>query len=77
MVVERLDPTVMCHVLVAAGKHLISAGRPDLYADSGVENINAAVDETLLTACLNRIVAQVDVLYSNSMIEALWRSLKT
>ena len=52
------------------------AGRPLLFADSGIENINSAVDDTLLSACLERILAQIDVTYSNSMIEALWRSLK-
>jgi len=30
----------------------------------------------LLTACLHRVLAQVDVTFSNSMIEAFWRSLK-
>ena len=75
-VATRLDPTATCQVLLAAGKHLVSAGRPDLYADSGVENVNAAVDATLWSACLNRILAQVEVAYSNSMIEAFWRSLK-
>ena len=75
-VAARLDPTATCQVVVAAGKHLVSAGRPDLYVDAGVENINAAVDATLFSACLNRILAQVEVTYSNSMIEAFWRSLK-
>ena len=43
---------------------------------SGVENVNSAVDGTLFSACLERILAQVEVAYSNSMIEAWWRSLK-
>ena len=75
-VAARLQPTTTCQVLLAAGKHLVSAGRPLLYADSGVENVNTAVDETLLTACLDRVLAQVEVTFSNSMIEAFWRSLK-
>jgi putative transposase len=37
---------------------------------------SSAVDDTLLTACLERVLAQVDVTFSNSMIEAFWRSLK-
>jgi putative transposase len=41
-----------------------------------MENVNAAVDDTLLSACLERVLAQVDVTFSNSMIEAFWRSLK-
>ena len=34
------------------------------------------MDATLFSACLERVLAQVDVAYSNSMIEAFWRSLK-
>jgi len=59
--------------LLAAGKHLVIAGRPLLYADLGVENVNGAVDSILLTACLDRILAQVEVAFSNSLIEAYWR----
>jgi putative transposase len=75
-VAARLEPMTTCQVLLAAGKHLVSAGRPLLYADSGIENVNAAMDDTLLSACLERVLAQVDVTFSNSMIEAFWRSLK-
>jgi len=75
-VAARLEPTPTCQVLLAAGKHLVSASRPLLYADSGIENVNTAVHDTLLTACLDRVLAQVDVTFSNSMIEAFWRSLK-
>jgi transposase InsO family protein len=75
-VAERLEPTATCQLLLAAGKHMVFAGRPLLFADSGIENINGAVDATLFSACLERVLAQVDVAYSNSMIEAFWRSLK-
>ena len=75
-VAERLEPTATCQLLLAAGKHMVFAGRPLLFADSGIENINGAVDATLFSACLGRVLAQVDVAYSNSMIEAFWRSLK-
>jgi transposase InsO family protein len=75
-VTERFDPSNTCQVLLAAGKHLVTAGRPLLYADSGIENVNGAVDSILLTACLDRILAQVEVAFSNSLIEAYWRSLK-
>jgi len=47
-----------------------------VYADSGVENVNGAVDSVLTTACLDRVLAQVEVAFSNSMIEAFWRSMK-
>jgi transposase InsO family protein len=75
-VAARLEPTTTCQLLLAAGRHLVFAGRPLLYADSGVENVNGAVDTTLLSACLDRVLAQIDVAFSNSMIEAFWRSLK-
>lgn len=75
-VAARLEPMATCQVLLAAGKHVVSAGRPLLYADSGVENVNGAVDATLVSACLDRVLAQVEVSFSNSMIEAFWRSLR-
>ena len=34
------------------------------------------MDITLLSACLDRVLAQIDVAFSNSMIEAFWRSLQ-
>ena len=45
-------------------------------ADSGVENVNGAVDATLVAESLRRALAQVDVTESNSIIEAFWRSMK-
>jgi putative transposase len=75
-VAARLEPTSTCQVLLAAGKHLVSAGRPLLYADAGIENVNGVVNATLFSACLERVLAQVDVTFSNSMIEAFWRSLE-
>jgi hypothetical protein len=44
--------------------------------DSGVENVNGQVDKLLDTGKLRRVLAQVEVSYSNSMIEAWWRCLK-
>lgn len=71
----KLEPTTTCRVLLAAGKHL--AGEvPTFVADSGIENVNGEVDELLDTGRLRRVLAQVEVSYSNSMIEAWWRSLK-
>lgn len=76
-IAARLDPTTTCEVLVEAGRHLDPvAVPPTLMADSGVENVNAAVDATLLTTRIRRVLAQVEVTQSNSMIEAWWRSLK-
>jgi transposase InsO family protein len=47
-----------------------------VYMDSGVENINKDVDKLLEDVTLERVVAQVDVTFSNSLIESWWRSLK-
>ena len=76
MVAPRLEPTGTCQLLFAASKHIVCAGQPPVYVDSGIENVNSAMDAALFTACLNRVLAQVDVGYSNSMIEAFWRSMK-
>lgn len=46
---------------------------PDLYYDSGAENLNGHV---LSLKSVNQVIAQVDVHYSNSMIEAFFRSMK-
>ena len=45
-------------------------------ADSGVENVNGQVDGLLAFGRLRRVLAQVEMSFSNSMIEAWWRSLK-
>jgi transposase InsO family protein len=42
---ERLDPTTTCEILKEAGKHLDQA--PTIIADSGVENVNAQVDQLM------------------------------
>jgi putative transposase len=45
-------------------------------ADSGLENVNGEVDSLFGLGQLRRVLAQVEVTFSNSMIEAWWRSLK-
>lgn len=47
-----------------------------IYCDGGVENFNKAVDQTLTRFQLQRVHAQIDVDFSNSLIEAFWRSAK-
>ena len=47
-----------------------------LVSDAGSENVNRNVDDVLDGIDLERVLAQIDVTYSNSMIEAFWRSLK-
>jgi hypothetical protein len=47
-----------------------------LLDDSGVENVNSAVDETLAETGIKLLLAQVEITWSNSMIEAIWRKIK-
>jgi len=49
---------------------------PKVYMDSGVENLNTQVDALVASGTIQRIIAQVDVVFSNSMIESWWRMLK-
>jgi transposase InsO family protein len=73
----RLEPQNTCAVLVEAGKTLPPEEAPaTVVADSGVENVNGAVDALLGLGRLRRVLAQVEVDFSNSMIEAFWRSMK-
>ncbi|MBN1611873.1 MAG: DDE-type integrase/transposase/recombinase [Polyangiaceae bacterium] len=74
-VADRLDPMNTCRVLAQAASNL---QRPDakVYMDSGVENLNKDVDALFSGSALQRIIAQIDVSFSNSLIEAWWRSLK-
>jgi putative transposase len=51
-------------------------GHAVVVADSGSENVNGLVDNLLDDEELTRVLAQVEVTFSNSMIEAFWRSLK-
>jgi transposase InsO family protein len=70
-VAAKLEPAATCDVLAATSRHLDGpASSTTVVADSGVENVNAAVDAALASACLRRVLAQVEVTYSNSMIEA-------
>lgn len=45
-------------------------------ADAGVENVHAQVDALIATGALRRVLAFTELKFSNSMIEAWWRSLK-
>ncbi|MBN2193513.1 MAG: DDE-type integrase/transposase/recombinase [Polyangiaceae bacterium] len=82
-VAAKLDPANTCAVLAGAAQEIqalrdAGAGpvETQVYADSGVENVNRDVDALLETCPLRRVLAQVEVAFSNSMIESWWRSLK-
>ena len=53
-----------------------SATTPVVLADAGVENVNAQIDDLITTGVLRRVLAFTELKFSNSMIEAWWRSLK-
>lgn len=71
---KRLTPTTTAAILREAAANLGIA--PTLVTDSGVENLNGQVDALVNDGVINRVLALVEVAYSNSLIEAYWRSLK-
>jgi transposase InsO family protein len=71
---KRIDLTTTCEILKEAGKNL--GLTPTVVADSGVENVNTGVDQLMADGIVRRVLAQVEVSFSNSMIEAFWRSLR-
>jgi putative transposase len=60
----------------AAGQLRSGSRRTAVVTDGGCENVNSDVDGLLEEEGLRHTLAQVDVTFSNSMIEAFWRSLK-
>jgi putative transposase len=50
---------------------------PELHADSVIENVNGDVDALVNDGLIHRVLAQVEVAFSTSLIEAWWRSLKS
>ena len=76
-VAETFAPVNSVAVLVEASRGATpSATTPVVLADAGVENVNAQVDELIATGALRRVLAFTELKFSNSMIEAWWRSLK-
>jgi transposase InsO family protein len=77
----RLLPQTTCEVLAEADSVLPAdaptvGGAPTIMADNGIENFNGQVDAFFKDSRLERILARISVTFSNSMIEAWWRSLK-
>ena len=74
---DRLGSGATCRVLHEAASQIGADSRdPVVVADSGSENVNREVDGVLESVELRLVLAQVEVTFSNSMIEAFWRSLK-
>jgi transposase InsO family protein len=76
-VAETCAPVNSVAVLVEAGRTATpSATTPVVLADAGVENVNAQVDDLISSGVLRRVLAFTELKFSNSMIEAWWRTLK-
>ncbi len=74
---DRLGSGGTCRLLRETAQQLCGgAQETTVVADAGSENVNSEVDDVLDEQGLRRTLAQVDVTFSNSMIEAFWRSLK-
>jgi len=74
---ERLGAGGTCRILLEAGRHLgTRPGETTVVAESGMENVNGNVDALLDAEGLRRFLAQVEMSFSNSMIEVFWRSLR-
>jgi putative transposase len=63
--VLRLEPQTTCQILVEAAKNLPKGDGATVVTDSGIENVNQEVDDLLGLGQLHRILAQVEVSYSN------------
>jgi putative transposase len=76
-VADTFGPGNSVAVLLEASRSATrSASAPVVLADAGVENVNAQIDELIETGVLRRLLAFTELKFSNSMIEAWWRSLK-
>ncbi len=78
-VTEKLSAETTRELLVETSTNLTAVeDKPDvvLVTDAGTENFGD-VDSLLSdSSWLKRVVAQVDIIFSNSLIEAWWRELK-
>jgi len=61
---------------LAKAKTLGDVERPEVISVSGVENVNAEVEGLERMNLITLTVAQIEVIFSNSIIEALFRSAK-
>src|SRR5262245_61164715 len=76
-VADAFAPVNSVAVLVEASRAATSSQTtPVVLADAGVENVNAQVDDLIAAGVLRRVLAFTELQFSNSMIEAWWRSLK-
>jgi hypothetical protein len=63
----HLEPNTTCQLLAEAAKHLpAGSDATTVVADSGVENVNQEVNAWFEVGPLHRVLAQVEVSFSNS-----------
>ena len=72
---DSFIPAVTADLLIEAFDGS-TRGKPQLLVDDGVENYNSAVDKLVDSGVLQRILAQTESRYSNSLIESWWRVIK-
>ena len=75
-VADTFAPVNSVAVLIEASRRTTSDTTPVVLADAGVENVNAQVDALIDAGVLRRLLALTKLQFSNSLIEAWWRSLK-
>jgi transposase InsO family protein len=74
---ERFEAVSTVAILLEATRSMSPEDSPPtLLSDAGVENVNARVDELVDSGALRRVLAMTEIAFSNSMIEAWWRTLK-
>ena len=70
-VADTCVPSNSVAVLLEASRRTTSSETtPVVMADDGVENVNAQVDELITSGILRRVLAQTELQFSNSLIEA-------
>ena len=75
-VAVRLEAASTTAVLGDAIRASLGQEIPTAVVDGGSENFNSSVDELVTGGMLKRLLAQTDVSFSNSPIEAFWKSMK-
>ncbi len=74
-VASTFDPDSTAELLLTASTDLVDE-IPTVLTDGGVENFNSAMDKLISTGILRRLLAMTDIMFSNSLIESWFRSVK-
>jgi hypothetical protein len=74
-VASTFEPAATVEILLTASNE-VTEGPPLLLTDGGSENFNGGVDGLIGSGLLKRVLARIDVTFSNSLIESWWRVLK-